>query len=309
MGAVRAAEITHLDRGHTVTLLHTCSRSVRFRRGSTCARAHRRQRQSSLPRGDDVRRVGQHRSRRVDSSHPSRAGRRHQLRRHGRRLLAWRVGGDRGQGAEGTPRLRGAGHEGPRLDARHRSEHARQLAPVDRAGGRGESAPPADRLDRPLPDPPLRPVDRPRGDARRAHGPPARGQDPLPRLLDLPAVGDRRGAVGLREARPRAVRLRAASVLPTRARHRARGAAGLRALRAGRHPVEPARGRLALGPVPQGSRRLEPPGRANPGALRPGGARGTSRSSRPSSASRSSPNRPASASSISPWRSSSGIRR
>ena len=65
----------------------------------------------------------------------------------------------------------------------------------------------------------------------------------------FPAVGDRRGAVGGRAPRPRAVRVRAAAVLDPRAGHRGRRAADLPALRHGRHPVEPAGRRLAVGQV------------------------------------------------------------
>ena len=75
------------------------------------------------------------------------------------------------------------------------------------------------------------------------------GQGPLPRELDVPAVGDRGGAVDGRAEGPRAVRLRAAAVLDPRARDRGRRAADLRALRHGRDPVEPARRWLAVGQV------------------------------------------------------------
>ena len=73
-----------------------------------------------------------------------------------------------------------------------------------------------DRLDRPLPDPPPRARHRHRGDARRARRPRAPGQGPLPRLLDLPGLADRRGAVGGARPRPRALRLRAAALHPAR---------------------------------------------------------------------------------------------
>src|SRR5829696_8894834 len=45
------------------------------------------------------------------------------------------------------------GHQGARDDGR-RPEPVRQLAPLDRARGRGLAAAAQDRLDRPLPDPP-----------------------------------------------------------------------------------------------------------------------------------------------------------
>ncbi len=50
----------------------------------------------------------------------------------------------------------------------------------------------------------------------RADRPGPRGQGPLHRLLHLPRLADRRGAVGRAAARPRAVRLRAAAVLDAR---------------------------------------------------------------------------------------------
>ena len=82
----------------------------------------------------------------------------------------------------------------------------------------------------------------------------APGQGALHRQLDVPGVADRRGAVGRRAPRPRALRVRAAAVLDPRARHRGRRAADVPALRHGRDPVEPARRRLAVGQVAQGRR-------------------------------------------------------
>ena len=100
--------------------------------------------------------------------HPPRARRRHQLHRHRRRLLARGVGGDRRQGARRrAPRQRDPRHQGPRHDGR-RSERVRQLAPVDHQGGREQPPAAADRLDRPLPDPPAR------GRHRRSTRPSAR---------------------------------------------------------------------------------------------------------------------------------------
>ena len=121
-------------------------------------------------------------------------------------------------------------------------------------------AAPADRLDRPLPDPPPRARHRHRGDARRAHRPRprrARSATSAPRpsrprqIVEAQWVARDRGAAALR--------LRAAAVLDPRPRHRGRRAADLRALRHGRHPVEPARRRLALGPLPQGRRARRAP--------------------------------------------------
>ena len=89
------------------------------------------------------------------------------------------------------------------------------------------------------------------------------GQGPLHRLVDVPGKRDRHGAVGRRAARPRPLRLRAAAVLAARTRDRGGGAAALRAVRDGRHPVEPAGGRLAERPLAQGPgprRRARAPG-------------------------------------------------
>ncbi len=212
--------------------------------------------QPALPRRHDVRRLGQHRSRRVHQDHPPRARRGHQLHRHRRRVLARRVGGDRRQGAgRRQARQRRAGHQGPRHDGR-RPQRVRQLAPLDHQGGREQPPAAADRLDRPLPDPPPGGGHRHRRDARRADRPGPRRQGPLHRLLDLPGQPDRRGPVGGRAARPRALRLRAAAVLDARARDRERRAADRSALRDGRDPVEPAGRRLAVGSLPHGRAEL-----------------------------------------------------
>ncbi len=76
-----------------------------------------------------------------------------------------------------------------------------------------EPAPAADRLDRPLPDPPARPHLRHRRHPGRAVRPRAPGQGPGHRLLDVPGRPHRRGPVGGRTARARALRVRAAPVL------------------------------------------------------------------------------------------------
>ena len=189
----------------------------------------------------------------VDPDHPRRARRRHQLRRHRRRLLAGRERGDRRQGAQRPPRRHRAGHEVPRPDGRGRQPQ-RQLAALDHARGRGLAAPPADRPHRPLPGPPPRPGHRRRGDAVGAHRPRRAGQDPLLRLLDLPGEHDRRGAVGRARPRPGALQDRAAAVQHARARDRERRPAHRPAPRPRRDPVEPAGRRLALRPLPQGRR-------------------------------------------------------
>src|SRR3954467_11383171 len=66
------------------------------------------------------------------------------------------------------------------------------------------------------------------------------------------ARGGRGGAGGGAGARLRALQVRAAAVLDPRARDRERRAAHRAAPRHGRHPLEPARRRLAVRPLPQG---------------------------------------------------------
>ena len=108
------------------------------------------------------------------------------------------------------------------------SEPQRQLAPLDLPAGRRQPPAPQDRLDRPLPAAPPRPVVRHRRERRRAQRSRPRGQDPLLRHVDLPRPRDRRGPLGRRAPRARAPRLRAGAVLAARARDRGRRAAGRR---------------------------------------------------------------------------------
>ena len=142
-----------------------------------------------------------------------------------------RVRGHRRQGARQRPaRRRRARHQGALPDGRG-PEPARQLAPLDHPRGRGLAAPAQHRLDRPLPDPPPRPGDRHRGDARRAHRPRPPGQGPLHRLLHVPRLGrssrpsGRRATGSLQrfvcEQPPYSILVRGieADVLPTCARH------------------------------------------------------------------------------------------
>ena len=111
------------------------------------------------------------------------------------------------------------------------------------------------------------------------------GQDPLPRQLDLPGFGHRRGAVGGRAARTRALRLRAAAVLDPGARHRGRRPARLpERYGMGVIPWSPLAGGWLTGLLPQGSGRADdqPQRRARPAATTCP-TRRTSASSRPSS--------------------------
>ena len=108
------------------------------------------------------------------------------------------------------------------------------------------------------------------------------------------AVAGRGGPVGRREAPARAPGHRAAAVLDPGARGRARHPADRAEVRHRRAAVEPARGRLALGPLPP---RRGPAGHrpAGCGASPPGTTRRprrTGSSSRPCTSCRSSPTRP-----------------
>ena len=107
------------------------------------------------------------------------------------------------------------------------------------------------------------PKHRHRRNPRRADRPGPPGQDPLHRPLDLPRLGDRRGAVDRRAAGPRTLRRRAAAILDPDPGDRARRAADLSALRDRRHPLQPARRRLAIRPLPH---RTPPRGRRRPPA-------------------------------------------
>ncbi len=104
---------------------------------------------------------------------------------------------------------------------------AGQLAALDRHRGRELAAAPADRPRRPLPDPPARRRTTDVEETLSALTDLVRsGQGARDRVVDLPRLGDRRGAVGRRAAGPRALPHRAAAVLDRQPRHRARGAAG-----------------------------------------------------------------------------------
>ena len=222
------------------------------RDAGTNARAHRRQCQPAVPRRDDVRRLGRARPRRRDPHHPPRARRGDQLHRHGRRLLARRVRGDRRQGARGGRRenvVLATKFHGTMGEDPNQSGNSRRWI---MHGGRGLAEAPADRLDRPLPGAPLGPetdIEETLGALSTSSS----GQGPLHRLLDLPGgeivnaqwiARDRRLERFVCEQPPYSILARGieADVLPRAgARH-------------GRDPVEPARRRLALRPLAQGCR-------------------------------------------------------
>ena len=105
-----------------------------------------------------------------------------------------------GTALKGRPPGRRPRLEGPRPDGPG-PERTRQLPAVDHARDRRLAPAARHRPPRPVPDPPTRGCNRHRGDARRAHGPPASGQDPVLRLVHLSGVADRGGAVDGRTAR------------------------------------------------------------------------------------------------------------
>ena len=114
--------------------------------------------------------VGQPRPRRLGPDHPSGARRRHQLHRHRRRVLRGESEEIVGKALPGPARRRRAGHQGARPMGEDPNLRG-QLAALDHPGGARTACAGWHRLDRPLPDPPARPDDRHRRDARRAERP------------------------------------------------------------------------------------------------------------------------------------------
>ena len=186
-------------------------------------------------------------------------GRRHQRRRHRRRLppgrVARRSSARRSQGRRDDVFLATKFHGQIGDDPNHRATPAAGSSARSRTACAGCGTDWIDLYQVHRPEP----GHRLRRDARRALRPGAPGQDPLHRHLHVRAVGDRRGPVDRREAGPRAGGRRAAAVLDAGARHRARGAAGRAAVRPRGPPVEPARRRLAVRPLPQGLARSRRP--------------------------------------------------
>ena len=229
--------------------------------GAPAARAHRRPGQPALPRRDDVRRLGQPRSRRVDPDHPR--ARSTPGSTSSTPPTSTRAGESEeivGKALARPPRRRRPRHQGPRPDGR-RPEPARQLAPLDhrrrsstRCAGCRPTGSTSTRSTGPSPTPTSTRRLGALTDLVRA------GQDPLHRLLDLPALGrsSRRSgspsgaAASGSSPSSRPTRSSSAAieedVLPT-----------CRALRHGRDPLEPARRRLADRPLPQGHDLPEPP--------------------------------------------------
>ena len=189
------------------------------------------------------------RRRRGVPDHGSRPRAGTQLLRHRRRLRrrAWSHRVDRRavvRPGRSTPRAGGAGHQGLQ-HAQPVAERRTPLGAAHPAGVRGQPAPPADRPHRPLPDAPRRPRHAVGGDlagdgpARRA------GQGPLRRQQQLRRVAHRQGERGGGETRIARSGVGAEPLQPQCPDGRARSASCVRRLWRGRHPVEPARRRVA----------------------------------------------------------------
>ena len=168
---------------------------------------------------------------------------------------ARRVGGDRRQGAgRRAARRRRAGHQGPRPDGRRPQpvgnsrrwivreveDSLRRLAPTRSTSTRSTAPTPTRDIDETL----GALTDLVRAGQGRATSAPRRSRPA--EIVEAQWVA--------RAARARALRVRAAALLAAGARRRGRRAAHLPALRHGRDPLEPARRRLAVGPLPQGRR-------------------------------------------------------
>ena len=232
--------------------------------------SHRHPGQPTVPRRDDVRRLGQSRPRRLDPHHPPGDRRGHQLHRHRRRLLGGRVRGDRRQGARRRSIARGSCSR-PRCTHRwattrtRRGNSRRWIIEECENSLRRLGTDYIDLYQIHRPDEAVD-IDQTLGAlSDLVHA----GQDPRVRELDVPRRADRRGAVGRRAAGPRALHDRAAAVLDPRARHRARRAPRRAGVRHGRDPVEPTRGRVAVGSVRRGQGQHEPACEPDPCSLRP----------------------------------------
>ena len=253
--------------------------------------------QPAVPRRDDVRRLGQPRPRRVDPDHPPRARRRAST--SSTPPTSTRAASRRRSSARRSPAAGATTSSSPRRSTARWATTPTSAA-TRAAGSCARSRTSLRRLDtdwidlyqihRPEPD---TDIDETLGALTDLVAP---GQGPLHRLLDLPGVADRRGAVGRARPRPRALRLRAAAVLDARrAAIEADVLPTCRALRHGRDPVEPARRRLAVGQVAQGRRRRRRrrARRAAARALRPLDPGQPAQARRRRRARRSSPTRPA----------------
>ena len=233
----------------------------------------------------------------------ARARRRDQLRRHRRRLLGRRVGGDRRQGAQGPPRRRRAGHQVLRADGRGPQPRAAARAAGSSPRSRtrcGASAPTGSTSTRST-APTRTPTSRrrsarsPTSSSRARSATSARPRSPPAQIVEAQWAARERRLERFRTEQPpysllvRGIEL---DVLPDRA-----------APRHGHPHLQPAGRRLAVGQLDAPTARR--PRRRASGWPRASTCRcrRTSASSKPSSSSRRSPTTPACRSSS--WRSPS----
>ena len=145
-------------------------------------------------------------TRRRRGGDPQGARPRHHAVRHRRYLRRpRRLGNGDGRDPGRRPQAHRPGHQVRHPDGRFRRE-VRRVAPLHHAGGGGQPAPAAHRLDRPVPDPPPRPAHADRGDAARPGRPGTPGQGALHRLLQLPRLAGGGGAVDCPGRQPERVR-------------------------------------------------------------------------------------------------------
>ena len=261
---------------------------VTCRHGAANAWTHWCPRQPALPRRDDVRRLGRDRPRRVRSA--SSTGRSTPGSTSSTRPTSTRAASPRRSSA----RRSAAG--GATTWCSRRSSTARWARiPTRRATrGAGSSARsrPRSRACGPTGSTSTRctagtpgPITRRRSARSRTSSPRARSATSAPR--PTPPRRSCKRPVGRQRAGLPALRLRAAAVLDPGPRDRGRRTADLPGARYGRHRLEPARRRLAVGPLAQGRRRPDVAALGDdPRALRPldpgqpGQARGRRRARR-----------------------------
>ena len=98
------------------------------------------------------------------------------------------------------PQADRAGHQIRHANGRQRRK-ARRLPPLHHGSGRGQSAPSADRLHRPVSDAPDRSAHPDRGNPARAGRPDPPGKGALHRLLQLSCLADDRGSLDRSDGR------------------------------------------------------------------------------------------------------------
>ena len=266
--------------------------------GTRAARAHRPPGVAALPRHHDLRLAVRRADRvRRSSTHAADGGR--HLPRHRRRVPARRRPEHRGA-HRGDHRAVAGGQARP-VHRRDQVLRADGAGAVDGGNSRKHIMSAVDASLRRLQtdyidlyqlhfDDPNTPIDETLGaldDLVRV------GQGPLRRLLELPRLPARARDRAERDARPRPLRLGPAALQPALPRDRARAAPALRRGGHRRDPVQPDRGRHAVGqarpdeapPRAHGSRSATPARRTRTGT-------GTTACSRPSRRCASSPTRP-----------------